>query len=108
MKKTPPHRLAPSAEIFLHNASKHLQFLREYSGLLLDPYPMPEDIERLFVSAQTLRESSASSGFPLFSEIAVKLAHIFLDAMNTTLCAHAPAPIVEIISAPGALLQSDL
>jgi len=108
MKKTPPHRLAPSAETFLHNASKHLQFLREYSGLLLDPYPMPEDIERLFVSAQTLRESSASSGFPLFSEIAGKLAHIFQYAMNTTLGADATAPIVEFISEAGALLESDL
>ncbi|HTD21763.1 MAG TPA: response regulator [Terriglobales bacterium] len=108
MKKTPPHRLAPSAETFLHNASKHLQFLREYSGLLLDPYPMPEDIERLFVSAQTLRESAASSGFPLFSEIAGKLAHIFQYAMNTTLGADATAPIVEFISEAGALLESDL
>ena len=59
MKKTPPSHPSESRETFLQSASKHLQFLREYSGLLQDPYPMPEDIERLFVSARTLRESSA-------------------------------------------------
>ncbi len=26
-------------ELFLQEASEHLQFLREYSGVLLDPYP---------------------------------------------------------------------
>ena len=38
-------------ELFLQEASEHLQFLREYSGILQDPYPLYEDIERLYISA---------------------------------------------------------
>jgi len=55
-------------ELFLTEASEHLQFLREYSGILMDPYPMPEDVERLYISAHTLEGTSASYGYPLFSE----------------------------------------
>ena len=108
MKKTPPSHPSESRETFLQSASKHLQFLREYSGLLQDPYPMPEDIERLFVSARTLRESSALSGYPLFSEIAGKLAQIFKHATEATLGAGASGPIVEFVSEGVAVLESDL
>jgi len=41
-------------ELFLQEASEHLQFLREYSGILHDPYPVPDDVERLYISAHTL------------------------------------------------------
>src|ERR1700739_3889143 len=53
-------------EVFLQEASEHLQFLREYSGILQDPYPVPEDIERLYVAAHTLKGSSAMYGYPNF------------------------------------------
>jgi chemosensory pili system protein ChpA (sensor histidine kinase/response regulator) len=95
-------------EVFLQEASEHLQFLREYSGLLQDPYPVPEDVERLYISAHTLAGTSASYGFPLFSEIAGKLAHIFQYAMNAAIGEEAAAPLVEFISEAVAVLESDL
>ncbi|HTC94798.1 MAG TPA: hybrid sensor histidine kinase/response regulator [Terriglobales bacterium] len=108
MNPPPSPTHAEPAETFLHHASKHLQFLREYSGLLQDPYPVPEDIERLFVSAQTLKENSARGGYPLFSEIGGKLAQIFHYAMNTSISADVSGPLVEFISEAVALLESDL
>jgi chemosensory pili system protein ChpA (sensor histidine kinase/response regulator) len=96
------------AEIFLQEASEHLQFLREYSGILQDPYPVPEDLERLYISAHTLAGTSASYGFPLFAEVSGKLAHIFQYAMNATIGPEAAGPLVEFISEAIAVLESDL
>ncbi|MCU1310290.1 MAG: putative Chemotaxis protein CheA modulated with response regulator receiver region (Modular protein) [Candidatus Angelobacter sp.] len=95
-------------EVFLTEASEHLQFLREYSGILMDPYPMPEDVERLYISAHTLEGTSASYGYPLFSEVSAKLAHIFQYAMNATIGPEASGPLVEFISEGVAVLESDL
>jgi chemosensory pili system protein ChpA (sensor histidine kinase/response regulator) len=95
-------------EVFLQEASEHLQFLREYSGLLQDPYPVPDDVERLYISAHTLSGTSASYGFPLFSEVADKLAHIFQYAMHASIGEEASAPLVEFISEAVAVLESDL
>jgi chemosensory pili system protein ChpA (sensor histidine kinase/response regulator) len=95
-------------EVFLQEASEHLQFLREYGGILLDAYPAQEDLERLYVAAHTLKGSSAMYGFPLFSEIAAKLTHIFQYAMNVGIGADAAMPLVEFISEAVALLESDL
>lgn len=95
-------------EVFLAEASEHLQFLREYSGILIDPYPVPEDVERLYIAAHTLAGTSASYQFPLFSEVASKLAHIFQYAMNATIGADAAGPLVEFISEAIAVLESDL
>jgi chemosensory pili system protein ChpA (sensor histidine kinase/response regulator) len=95
-------------EVFLQEASEHLQFLREYSGLLQDPYPVPEDVERLYISAHTLSGTSASYGFPLFSEVSDKLAHIFQYAMHASVGEEAAAPLVEFISEAVAVLESDL
>jgi chemosensory pili system protein ChpA (sensor histidine kinase/response regulator) len=99
---------AEFVEVFLQEASERLQFLREYSGILQDAYPRPEDVERLHIAAHTLAGTSASYGFPLFSEIAGKLAHIFQYAMNASIAADAAAPLVEFISEAVALLESDL
>lgn len=95
-------------EIFLQEASERLQFLREYAGILLDPYPQAEDIERLYIAAHALSGTSASYGFPLFSEIAGKLAHIFQYAMNATIGQEAAGPLVEFISEAIAVLETDL
>ena len=95
-------------EVFLNEASEHLQFMREYSGILQDPYPATEDIERLYISAHTLSGTSGSYGLPLFSEISSKLAHIFQYAMNASLGADAAAPIVEFIGEAVSVLESDL
>jgi len=65
---------AEFVEIFLQEASDRLQYLREYSNVLLDAYPAALELERLYIAAHTLAGTSASYGFPLFSEIAAKLA----------------------------------
>jgi chemosensory pili system protein ChpA (sensor histidine kinase/response regulator) len=95
-------------EVFLQEASERLQFLREYSGILQDAYPRAEDVERLYIAAHTLAGTSGSYGFPLFSEIAGKLAHIFQYAMNASIAPDAAASLVEFISEGVALLESDL
>lgn len=99
---------AEFVEVFLQEASEHLQFLREYSGILQDPYPVPEDIHRLYISSHTLEGSSGSYGYPLFREIASKLSHIFQYAMNAVIAPDASAPLVEFISEAIAVLESDL
>jgi chemosensory pili system protein ChpA (sensor histidine kinase/response regulator) len=99
---------AEFVEVFLQEASERLQFLREYSGILQDAYPRPEDVERLHIAAHTLAGTSASYGYPLFSEISSKLAHIFQYAMNASIAADAAGPLVEFISEAVALLESDL
>jgi chemosensory pili system protein ChpA (sensor histidine kinase/response regulator) len=99
---------AEFVEVFLQEASEHLQFLREYSGILQDPYPVPEDIQRLYISSHTLEGSSGSYGFPLFREVASKLSHIFQYAMNAVIAPDATGPLVEFISEGVAVLESDL
>ncbi|HKD15602.1 MAG TPA: Hpt domain-containing protein, partial [Candidatus Angelobacter sp.] len=99
---------AEFVEIFLQEASEHLQFLREYSGILQDPYPQAQDIERLYISAHTLAGTSASYGFPMFSEVSGKLAHIFQYAMNATIAQDAAGPLVEFIFEGIAALETDL
>ena len=95
-------------EVFLQEASEHLQFLREYSGILQDSYPVPEDVERLYISAHSLAGTSATYGFALFSEVSGKLAHIFQYAMNATIGQDAAGPLVEFISEAIAVLETDL
>ena len=99
---------AEFVEIFLQEASEHLQFLREYAGILQDPYPVPEDIHRLYISSHTLEGSSGSYGYPLFREVASKLSHIFQYAMNAVIAPDATAALVEFISEGIAVLESDL
>lgn len=99
---------AEFVEVFLQEASEHLQFLREYSGILQDPYPVPEDIHRLYISSHTLEGSSGSYGYPLFREVASKLSHIFQYAMNAVIAPDATAALVEFISEGIAVLESDL
>ena len=95
-------------EVFLQEASEHLQYLREYSNILQDAYSVPAELDRLYVAAHTLVGSSAMYGYPLFSEVASKLAHIFQYAMNATISAEASGPLVEFISEAVAVLESDL
>jgi chemotaxis protein histidine kinase CheA/CheY-like chemotaxis protein len=95
-------------ELFLQEASEHLQFLREYSGILQDPYPLYEDIERLYISAHGVAGTGGTYGYTLFHEVAGKLAHIFQYAMNATISPEATAPLVEFIYEGIAVLESDL
>ncbi|MDR3762725.1 MAG: hypothetical protein P4M01_01380, partial [Acidobacteriota bacterium] len=95
-------------ELFLQEASEHLQFLREYSGILQDPYPLYEDIERLYISAHGVAGTGGTYGYAQFHEVAGKLAHIYQYAMNASISQQATGPLVEFIYEAIAVLESDL
>ena len=97
-----------SVELFLQEASENLQYLREYSGLLQEPQTKPEDLDKLYIASHTLAGTSASYGFPQFSEVAGKMAHIFHYAMNATLTADMHGPLTEFISDAISVLEFDL
>lgn len=95
-------------EVFLQEASEHLQFLREYSSILQESQPNPEDLGRLYIAAHTLCGNSATYGFPLFSEIAGKLAHVFQYTRNAPLNSDTIAPLTEFLSDAISVLEFDL
>jgi chemosensory pili system protein ChpA (sensor histidine kinase/response regulator) len=95
-------------ELFLQEASEHLQYLREYSGMLQEPQTTHEDLEKLYIAAHTLAGTSASYGFPQFSEVAAKMAHIFHYATNATLSPDMYGPLTEFISDAISVLEFDL
>jgi len=97
-----------AVEIFLQEASENLQYLREYVSVLQDVEPRREDLERLYISAHTLSGTSASYGFPRFSEIAGKLAHVFQYALNAPLGEDLHGPLTEFLSDGISLLETDL
>jgi chemosensory pili system protein ChpA (sensor histidine kinase/response regulator) len=97
-----------AVELFLQEASEHLQFLREYSGMLQEPQTSHEDLEKLYIAAHTLAGTSASYGFPQFSEVAAKMAHIFHYAINATLTPDMYGPLTEFISDAISVLEFDL
>ena len=97
-----------SLEIFLQEASDHLQYLREYSGLLQETQAKPEDLQRLYIAAHTLTGTSAGYGFPHFSEIAGKMAHIFQYAVNAALTPEMHGPLTEFVSDAISVLEFDL
>ena len=95
-------------EMFLQEASEHLQYLREYVSVLQDVEPRHEDLERLYIAAHTLGGTSASYGFPRFSEIASKLAHVFQYSLNAPLGSDLHGPLTEFLSDGISLLENDL
>jgi chemotaxis protein histidine kinase CheA len=97
-----------AVEMFLQEASEHLQYLREYVSILQEIAPRREDQERLYIAAHTLSGTSASYGFPRFSEIAGKLAHVFQYALNATLGNDLHGPLTEFLSDGISLLEADL
>jgi chemosensory pili system protein ChpA (sensor histidine kinase/response regulator) len=97
-----------SVEIFLQEASEHLQYLREYIGVLQEIEPRRDDLERLYISAHTLSGTSASYGFPNFSEVAAKLAHVFQYATQASLGEDLHGPLTEFLSDGISLLETDL
>ena len=97
-----------SIELFLQEASENLQYLREYSGLLQEPEPGDENLEKLYIAAHTLAGTSASYGFPQFSEVAAKMAHIFHYTLNATLTPEMHGPLTEFISDAISVLEFDL
>jgi chemosensory pili system protein ChpA (sensor histidine kinase/response regulator) len=97
-----------AVETFLQEAAEHLQYLREYVSVLQDIAPRREDLERLYIAAHTLSGTSASYGFPRFSEIAGKLAHVFQYALNATLGNDLHGPLTEFLSDGISVLETDL
>ncbi len=97
-----------AVEIFLQEASEHLQYLREYSGMLQEPQTTHEDLEKLYIAAHTLAGTSATYGFPQFSEVAAKMAHIFHYATNAALTPDMYGPLTEFISDAISVLEFDL
>jgi chemosensory pili system protein ChpA (sensor histidine kinase/response regulator) len=95
-------------ELFLQEAAEHLQYLREYVSVLQEVAPRREDLERLYIAAHTLGGTSASYGFPRFSEIAGKLAHVFQYSLNATLGDDLHGPLTEFLSDAISLLETDL
>jgi chemosensory pili system protein ChpA (sensor histidine kinase/response regulator) len=97
-----------SVEMFLQEASEHLQYLREYVGVLQEVTPRREDMERLYIAAHTLSGTSASYGFPRFSEVAAKLAHVFQYALNAPLGDDLHGPLTEFLSDGISVLETCL
>jgi chemosensory pili system protein ChpA (sensor histidine kinase/response regulator) len=97
-----------SVEMFLQEASEHLQYLREYVGVLQEVSPRREDMERLYIAAHTLSGTSASYGFPRFSEVAAKLAHVFQYALNAPLGGDLHGPLTEFLSDGISVLETCL
>ena len=97
-----------SIELFLQEASENLQYLREYSGLLQEPQTKPEELEKLYIASHTLAGTSGSYGFPEFSEVAAKMAHIFHYAMNAVLTPDMHGPLTEFLSDAISVLEFDL
>ena len=73
-----------------------------------EPQTKVEDLERLYIAAHTLAGTSASYGFPQFSEVAAKMAHIFHYAMNAALTPEMHGPLTEFISDAISVLEFDL
>jgi len=97
-----------AVELFLQEASEHLQYLREYVSVLQEVAPRREDMERLYIAAHTLSGTSASYDFPRFSEVAGKLAHVFQYALNAPLGDDLHGPLTEFLSDGISLLETDL
>jgi chemosensory pili system protein ChpA (sensor histidine kinase/response regulator) len=97
-----------AVEVFLQEASEHLQYLREYVSVLQEVDPRREDLERLYIAAHTLAGTSGSYGFPRFSEVAGKLAHVFQYAQNATLGDDLHGPLTEFLSDGISVLETDL
>jgi chemosensory pili system protein ChpA (sensor histidine kinase/response regulator) len=95
-------------EMFLQEASEHLQYLREYVGVLQELEPRREDLERLYIAAHTLGGTSGTYGFPGFSEIALKLAHVFQYALAAPLGDDLHGPLAEFLSDGISVLEGDL
>ena len=76
--------------------------------MLQESQTQPEDLEKLYIAAHTLAGTSASYGFPEFSEIAAKMAHIFHYASNAVLTPGMQGPLTEFVSDAIAVMEFDL
>ncbi len=97
-----------SLEQFLQNASEHLQYLREYAALPVEPQSTGDDLIRLYDAAHELTEAATRWGYPLFAEIAGRLAHVFQYARKAQLSPDTYGPLTEFLADAISVLEFDL
>ena len=97
-----------SLEQFLQDASEHLQYLREYAALPVEPQSTGDDLVRLYDAAHELTESASRRGYPLFAEIAGRLAHVFQYARNAQLSPDTYGPLTEFLADAISVLEFNL
>ena len=95
-------------EQFLESASERLQYLREYSSLVQEAVPRREEIQQLYEAAHWLATESETQQFPLFSQIAGRMAHVFQYALHAELAPEVHAPLVEFLADAITVLEGDL
>jgi chemosensory pili system protein ChpA (sensor histidine kinase/response regulator) len=97
-----------SLEQFLQDASERLQYLREYAALPVEPQSTGDDLARLYDAAHELAESSTRWGYPLFADIAGRLAHVFQYALKAQLSPDTFGPLTEFLADAISVLEFDL
>ena len=97
-----------SLDQFLQDASERLQYLREYAALPVEPQSTSDDLARLYDAAHELSESAARWGFPLFADIAGRLAHVFQYARKAQLNPDTYGPLTEFLADAISVLEFDL
>jgi chemosensory pili system protein ChpA (sensor histidine kinase/response regulator) len=97
-----------SLEQFLQDGSERLQFLREYAALPVEPQSTGDDLVKLYNAAHELSEAAARWGFPLFAEVAGRLAHVFQYARNAQLSPDTYGPLTEFLADAISVLEFDL
>jgi chemosensory pili system protein ChpA (sensor histidine kinase/response regulator) len=102
-----PHD-SSSLEQFLQDSSERLQYLREYAALPVEPQSTSDDLARLYDAAHELAESGSRWGFPLFADIAGRLAHVFQYASKAQLSPDTYGPLTEFLSDAISVLEFDL
>src|SRR5216683_6780273 len=102
-----PHD-SSSLEQFLQEASERLQYLREYAALPVDPQSTSDDLARLYDAAHELAESASRRGYPLFADIAGRLAHVFQYARKAQLSPDTYGPLTEFLADAISVLEFDL
>src|SRR3984893_1005859 len=103
-----PHD-SSSLEQFLQDASEHLQYLREHAALPVEVQSSGgEDLGRLYDAAFQLTDSASRWGFPLFSEIAGRLAQVFQYARKAQLSPDTYGPLTEFLADAISVLEFNL
>jgi chemosensory pili system protein ChpA (sensor histidine kinase/response regulator) len=97
-----------SLEQFLQDSSERLQYLREYAALPVEPQSSSDDLARLYDAAHELAESASRWGYPLFADIAGRLAHVFQYARKAQLSPDTYGPLTEFLADAISVLEFDL
>jgi len=97
-----------SLDQFLQDASERLQYLREYAALPVEPQSTSDDLVKLYDAAHELSESATRWGYPLFADIAGRLAHVFQYSRKAQLNPDTYGPLTEFLADAISVLEFDL